>query len=326
MNTNTKYLGLDVSSPIVVGSSGLTNSVDNLLQMESAGAGAVVLKSIYEEQIIFDIKRSMNVVAPTSLYGKSYEYVAAHSSGDKLSRYFDFVADAKSKLQIPVIGSIDCYSFENWITYASRFQQAGCDGLELNIAVLPYETSTSAEDVDRLFNNVIQTLKKSVTIPISIKVSPYFTDMAKYMQQLSWTGVNSITLFNKPLNIDINIETQEIEHATTISHPDDLYNTLRWVAVLSKKLRCEVSASTGVHTAADVVKMLLAGAQTIQLSSVLYKNGIAYIKDIKDGLCQWMEAKGYNSIDDFRGKLAYAATGDAFMHLRTLCMEHLAEM
>ena len=326
MNTNTKYLGLDVSSPIVVGSSGLTNSVDNLLAMEAAGAGAVVLKSIYEEQIIFDIKRSMNVVAPTDQYGKSYEYIAANGSDDRLRRYFDFVAEAKSQLHIPVIGSIDCYSFENWITYASRFQEAGCDGLELNLAILPYETSTSAEDVDRLFNNVIQTLKKSVTIPISIKVSPYFTDMAKYMQQLSWTGVSSITLFNKPLNIDINIDSMSIEPAPTISHPDDLYNTLRWVAILSKKLRCEVSASTGVHTAADVVKMLLAGAQTVQVSSALYKNGIDYIKDLSEGLGQWMNAKGFASIDDFRGLLAFTSNGEAFMQLRTHCMKYLADL
>ena len=265
MNTHTKYLGLDIESPIIAGSCGLTNDIEHLKQLEAAGAGAVIIKSVFEEQIIFDIKRNLSMMAPTDNYGMSYEYVASHVADDSLGKYFDLIREAKRQLHIPVIGSINCYSFENWMTYTQRFQEAGCDALELNMAILPYETTLSYEDVDRLFSDIINTLKKSVSIPVSIKVSQNFTDMANFMQRLSWMGINGITMFNKPLNVDIDVNTMQLHHAPSLSSPDELYNTLRWVAILCKKLRCDISASTGVHTADDVVKMLLAGAGTVQV-------------------------------------------------------------
>src|SRR5574344_1765349 len=326
MNTKTKYLGLDIDSPIIAGSCGLTSNIEDLVKLEAAGAGAIVLKSIFEEQIIFDIKRNMTVVAPTDQYGVSYEYIAAHVADDSLEKHFSLIREAKKRLHIPIIGSINCFSFENWITYAKRFEDAGCDALELNISILPYETSTSSDDVDRLFQNIIITLKKSVTIPISIKVSTYFTDMAKYMQQLSWSGIAGITMFNKSLNIDIDIKNQTLGHAPSLSSPEDIYNTLRWVAILSKKLRCEISASTGVSTADDVVKMLLVGAQTVQVVSCLYRNGVNYMKTLNDGLQKWMTESGYNNIDQFRGKLAVKSNEDASMFLRTQFMKYFAEI
>ena len=181
MDTRTKFLGLDVESPIIAGSCGLTNDIDNLVKLQDAGAGAVIIKSVFEEQIIFDIKRNLSMMAPTDNYGMSYEYIAAHVSDDSLGRHFDLIKEAKKRLHIPVIGSINCYSFENWMTYTQRFQDAGCDALELNMAILPYETTLSCEDVDRLFSDIINTLRKSVTIPISVKVSHNFTDMANFM-------------------------------------------------------------------------------------------------------------------------------------------------
>ena len=227
MDTKTKYLGLEINSPIIAGSCGLTNDIDNLMRIEDAGAGAVILKSVFEEQIIYDIKRSLSVVAPTDNYGMSYEYIASHVADDSLGKHFELIAEAKRRLSIPVVGSINCYSFENWMTYTKRFQDAGCDALELNMAILPYETETSAEDVERLFSDVITTLKKSVDIPVSVKVSNNFTDMANFMQRLSWMGLGGITMFNKPLNVDIDIDTMQLKHAPSLSTPEEVYNTLR---------------------------------------------------------------------------------------------------
>ena len=326
MDTKTQYLGLELKSPIVVGSCGLTSDVEKMVQMEQAGAGAVVLKSVFEEQIIYDIKRNTHIVAPTDNYGDSYEYIAAHVADDSLEKHFNMIREAKRRLTIPVIGSINCFSYENWVTYARQFQDAGCDALELNMAILPYETSLSADDVERTFTQIINTLRKAVSIPISIKVGTYFTDMAKSMQQLSWMGIQGVTMFNKSVEVDIDIENETLKNASYLSNHEQMYNTLRWVAILSRKMRCDISASTGVYTSDDVVKMLLAGANSVQVVSCLYRNGIDTLKELNEGLKVWMEKKGYDSIAKFRGKLAVPPADKASVAMRTQFMKYFAEI
>ena len=326
MDTSTKYLGLDLKSPIIVGSCGLTTDIDKLVAMEQAGAGAVVMKSVFEEQIIHDIKRNTHMVAPTDNYGVSYEYIAQHVADDSMGRHFAIIREAKRRLTIPVIGSINCYSYENWLTYAVKFQEAGCDALELNMAILPYETSLSADDVERTFSQVITTLRKSISIPISIKIGTYFTDMARQLQQLSWMGIQGVTMFNKSVQVDIDTDKMELRNASYLSSPGDMYNTLRWVAIMGKKMRCNISASTGVYTADDVVKMLLAGASSVQVVSCLYKNGVGYLRELNDGLRNWMEAKGFDNIQQFRGRLAVAPTDKISVAMRTQFMKYFAEI
>lgn len=326
MDTSTKYLGLDLKSPIIAGSCGLTADVDKMVEMEQAGAGAVIVKSVFEEQIIYDIKKNTHVVAPTDNYGDSYEYIAAHVADDSLNKHFQMIREAKKRLTIPVIGSINCFSYENWLTYAIKFQEAGCDALELNMAILPYEISLSADDVERTFTQIINTLRKSISIPISIKVGTYFTDMAKQMQQLSWMGIQGITMFNKSVQVDVDIENMTLTNASFLSNPDELHNTLRWVAILSKKMRCDLSASTGVYKSDDVVKLLLAGANTVQVVSCLYKNGIGTLRELNEGLKGWMERKGFENINQFRGKLAVQPNDKASVALRTQFMKYFAEI
>lgn len=326
MNTNVKYLGLDLKSPIIAGSSGLTFSVDNLRKLERAGAGAVVLKSVFEEQIIYDIKRNTHMFAPVGNYGESYEYIAQHVAADSLSKYFTLVRDAKEHLSIPVIGSINCFSHENWITYAKQFQEAGCDALELHMAIMPLETSLSADDVERTFSDIIQSLRKFITIPVSVKMGPYFTDLAKYLQQLSWMGIQGITLFNRAVQMDIDTQNMQYVCAEPFSYPGELYNTIRWTAVVSNKLRCDLSATTGVNSADDVVKLLLAGATTVQVASCLYRNGIEYMRDLNEGLQQWMKSHGFDSIDQFRGKLAMKSSDKPTMIQRTQFMNYFSDI
>ena len=326
MNTETKYLGLELKSPIMVGSCGLTADVDKMMEMEQAGAGAVVVKSVFEEQIIHDIKRNTHMVAPTDSYGYSYEYIAQHVADDSLERHFSMIREAKRRLTIPVIGSINCFSYENWLTYAKKFEDAGCDALELNMAILPYETSLSADDVERTFSQVINTLRKSIDIPISIKVGTYFTDMAKQMQQLSWMGIQGVTMFNKSVQVNIDTEREVLQNASFLSTHEEMNNTLRWVALLSKKMRCDLSASTGVYSADDVVKMLLAGANSVQVVSCLYKNGIGVLRELNEGLRAWMERKGYDNIAAFRGKLAVMPAEKASVAMRTQFMKYFAEI
>ena len=326
MDTRTKYLGLELKSPIVVGSCGLTADIDKLVMMEAAGAGAVVLKSVFEEQIIHDIKRNTHMVAPTDNYGDSYEYIAQHVADDSMGRHFSLIAEAKKKLSIPVIGSINCYSYENWLTYASKFQDAGCDALELNMAILPYETTLSSDDVERTFNQIVSTIRKSISIPISIKVGTYFTDMARQLQQLSWMGIQGVTMFNKSVQVDIDTESLTMKNASYLSRPDEMYNTLRWVAIMGKRMRCDIAASTGIYTGDDVVKMILAGATTVHVVSCLYKNGVDYLRDLNDGLVSWMQRKGYSNLQQFRGKLAVGISDKASVAMRTQFMKYFAEI
>ena len=326
MDTTTNYLGLELRNPVIVGSCGLTSTVEGLLQAEEYGAGAVIVKSVFEEQIIYDIKRNTSFMAPTDNYGVSYEYIAQHVAEDSLEKHFSVIREAKKKMHIPIVGSINCYSFENWITYAKRFEEAGCDAMELNMAILPYETMMGCDDVDRLFSDIITSIKKFVSIPISVKVSNNFTNMEQFMQQLSWTSIGGITLFNKPLNIDIDIDNVKTVMAPKLSNPDDIYNTLRWVALLSKKVRCPLAASTGVFTADDVVKMLLAGASTVQVVSCLYKNGLSYLKELTSGLSDWMSKHGYNSVNEFRGMLAVGPSEESSLFFRSQFMKHFAEI
>ncbi|MBQ2539177.1 MAG: dihydroorotate dehydrogenase-like protein [Bacteroidales bacterium] len=326
MNTKVKYLGLELKSPIIAASSGLTASVDNLVKLERAGAGAVILKSIFEEQIIYDIKRNTHVFAPVGNYGASYEYIAQHVADNSMAKHFELIRLAKENLSIPVIGSINCFSHENWITYAKQFQDKGCDALEFNMAIMPFDASLSADDVERTFSDIIQSVRKTVTIPISIKVSTYFTDLAKFMQKLSWSGIQGITMFNKALQLDIDTEAEAVCNAHSLTDPTELYNTIRWTAILSNKLRCDLSATTGVSDANDVVKLLLAGATTVQVASCLYRNGVGYMADLNKGLQDWMKGKGYEDINQFRGKLALKSNDKASMLMRTQFMNYFAEI
>mgnify|MGYP002624678733 CR=1 FL=1 len=326
MNTTIKYLGLDLKSPIIVGSCGLTSDVEKMVQMEQAGAGAVVLKSVFEEQIIYDIKRNTSIVPSESNYGGSYEYIASHVADDSLEKHFSMVREAKRRLSIPVIGSINCFSYESWLSYASKFQEAGCDAIELNMAILPYETTLSSDDVERTYSQIINALRRSVSIPISIKVGTYFTDMAKQMQQLSWMGIQGVTMFNKNVQVDIDTETETLKNASWLTPEGEVYNTLRWIALLSRKMRCDISASTGVSSADDVIKMLLAGANSVQVVSCLYRNGVDYLRTLTEGLHRWMEHKGYESIDSFRGKLSVPPAEKASVAMRTQFMKHFAEI
>ena len=326
MNTKVKYLGLELKSPIIAASSGMTSNIDNLVKLERAGAGAVILKSIFEEQIIYDIKRNTHVFAPVGNYGASYEYIAQHVADNSVSKHFELIRLAKENLSIPIIGSINCFSHENWITYAKQFQEAGCDALEFNMAIMPFDASLSADDVERTFSDIIQSVRKTVSIPISVKVSTYFTDLAKFMQQLSWSGIQGITMFNKALQLDIDTETETVCNADSLTAPSELYNTIRWTAILSNKLRCDLSASTGVTDGRDVVKLILAGANTVQVASCLYRNGLGYMSDLNKGLQDWMKQKGYEDISQFRGKLALKSNDKAAMLMRTQFMNYFAEI
>ncbi len=319
-NLTTHYLGLELKNPIVVSSCELTNSVEHIQQMEKAGAGAVVLKSIFEEQIIFETDRFIDS-ADASLSGmkkglqdilnnREYDYIEAmeymtnFAKEHTLKEYLDFIELLKKSVKIPIIASINCVSAYDWSFFAKRIQQAGADAIELNIFILPSDVTKVSADYDEMYKKIIADVKKFVSIPIALKLSYYSSSLVNKFIGLSQTGIAGLVLFNKPYNPDIDIEKVEISNGKILSSEHDYLRSLRWTAILSGRVDCDLAASTGVHNYETVVKLLLAGSNAVQIASVLYEKGIDEITHMLNGLNQWMDAHQYKTISEFRGKLS----------------------
>ncbi len=304
MDLSVKYMGLDLKSPLIIGSSGLTNSVEKIKELESFGAGAVVLKSLFEEQILFeaDAAGKQNEFD----YPEALDYIKSYAKDDSINSYLKLIEDCKKETQIPIIASVNCVTEGEWLNFAKRVEKAGADALELNVSLLPTDIEKSSQENEKLYFDVIEQVKAVVNIPIALKMSHYSSGLANLIRTLSWTKkVDAFVLFNRYYNPDIDINSMKITSSGVFSSPADIAASLRWVAVLSDKIRTDISASTGVHSGTDIVKQLLAGADTVQVVSAIYKHGPEYIKTMMDELTEWMTKKNFNSIEDYRGELSY---------------------
>lgn len=321
----TNYMGINLKNPLIVGSSGLTNSVDSIVEIERSGAGAVVLKSLFEEQIRYEISKALTSDDESySYYPEAVDYISNYSKDHKIRGYLDMIRDTKNAVEIPVIASINCISASEWITFARKIQDAGADALELNVFVLPSDPNHSAEDNEKVYFNLVDAVLKQVSIPVSLKISWYFSGLARFARQLSWTGIKGLVLFNRFFSPDIDIDKMKVISSHVFSSPEELSVSLRWVAMLSDILHCDISASTGVHDGKALIKQLLAGATTVQVTSVLYKEGFKRITEMLKELENWMLKKNYNAIDDFRGKLSYKSSENPAAYERMQFMKHFA--
>ena len=319
-NLTTHYLGLELRNPIIVSSCELTDSLENVKQMEEAGAGAVVLKSIFEEQIVFEsdsfIDSTDTLLGPMKkglqdiLLNRSYDYIEAmdymtnFAKEHTLNEYLNFIKLLKANVKIPIIASINCVSAYDWSFFSKRIQEAGADAIELNIFILPSDVSKSAADYDEMYKKIIADVKQYVSIPISLKLSYYSSSLVKTFIDLSKMGIAGMVLFNKPYNPDINIDLVEVATGKIFSSSNDYARSLRWTALLSGRVDCDLAASTGVKSSETVVKMLLAGSTAVQVASVLYEKGIEEISNLVTGLNDWMDVHSFKTIDEFRGKLS----------------------
>ena len=303
MDTAVSYLGLKLKNPIVVGSSTFTGTVDGIKRCAEAGAGAVVLKSIFEEQILADIKKEEGY---TDLYMSNPDadvYMKTFLRGNEISIYEKLIREAKETVDIPIIASINCADKGEWISFAKEFENAGADALELNIAVSPFNREITSKDIEDEVVAIFSEVKKNVRIPVSVKLGNHFTNIGNLAFRLSMAGAAGLVLFNRYYNPTIDIETMKVVSGTALSVEEENSDTLRWIKILSSDgISCELSASTGVHTSEDVVRQLLAGAATVQVCSTLYKNGVGYISELVNGLEAWMKKHNFNSIDEFKGK------------------------
>jgi dihydroorotate dehydrogenase (fumarate) len=327
MNINAKFMGLNIKSPIIVGSCGLTAEIETLKQMDNAGAGAVVLKSVFEEQIL---QQANNNLRNADYYGfpEAYDYIKENSQSHAIEKYLNLLRQAKQNLSIPVIASINCISNSEWLNFATKLEAEGADGIELNMFVLPSDTDLTTEDVERFYEDTIHIIKRAVAIPISIKISTYFTSLARFVQKLSWLGISNLNIFNRFCLTDIDIETLTTKPAHIKTSQDEIYDTIRWCAILSsvKNHKCSLTAGGGVHHEEDVIKLLLAGADTIQTVSAIYLQGVDFIQKSNERLATWMQEKNYSALSDFKGMLAIDKEQQASSFHRVQFMKYFADI
>ena len=318
---STKYLGLDLKNPLIVGSCGFTGAIGKIEELAANQAGAVVLKSLFEEQILAEF--SANLESYTADYPGATDYIREYTRGTEVDGYLKLIAEAKSRVDIPVIASINCVSGKEWVSFAKSVEQQGADAIEINVSLLPSDPRMQSKDYEGRYFEIINAVVEQVSIPVSLKMSHYSAALANLIQKLSWNeGLAGFVLFNRYYMPDFDIDKMVVKSADILSTPAEGCLPLRWIALLSGRIDKDLAASTGVHDSEGVVKQLLAGAAAVQLVSTIYKNGAKVIPTILTGLAQWMDEHSFTSLDQFRGKLSYDQTEDPAIFERTQFMRY----
>ncbi len=309
MDLTTTYMGLTLTSPVIAGASKITGSVDGVRQCAEAGAGAVVLKSIFEEQILIDAEQAA-ADGGEFVHAEAAEYLRSYGRESAVGEYLDLIAAARGEVSIPVIASVHCVSAGGWTEFARRAERAGAAGLELNVYLLPSDIGRDGRAMEQAVFDIATTVKRQVSIPVALKVGSTFSAMAHTLLQLSQCGVDGLVLFNRFYQPDVDIEAVRFVPARYLSRPEEIALPLRWVGLLSDQAGCSLAASTGVHDAAGLVKMLLVGADAVQVASTLYLHGVERIAEMNDGLRDWMARHDLASLDAVRGRLGADRTGN----------------
>ena len=303
MDLKTHYMGLELKNPIIVSSSKLTGTIDNIQKCADQGAGAIVLKSLFEEQLLADADKLMDRDDKYFWYPEAVDYMNEHSRDYGVKEYLALIEEAKNHTAVPIIASINCTTPDEWPKFASILENAGTDGIELNIAIIPLIGNISSIEIEDTYVEIIKEVKRYSKLPLSVKFGPLFTNPVNIIQRMDEAGADALVIFNRFYRPDINIHNESIVHSNILSGPEEMTQSLRWVSLLSDKVNCAVAANTGIHDAEGVIKQLLAGADATQICSTLYNNGISYIDTILHELKEWMAEHNYNSISDFKGKI-----------------------
>lgn len=320
----TSYLGLKLKNPLVAASSGLTNSLEKIKDLADAGIGAIVLKSVFEEQINHDITRLLHHQDNTS-YPEAEDYIRNYTRDNTVTKHLELVKQAKAAVDIPIIASINCISSAEWTSFAKEFEAAGADALELNIFYLPTDRHEKPGAVEQLYFDVLAKVKKEVSIPVAVKFGVHHSNIIAMADQLKACGAAGIVMFNRFYEPDINLETLELTASEVFSSPADVRRSLRWVGIVSSSVpQLDIAASTGIHDGNAVIKQLLAGAQVTQLCSTLYVNGIEVVRTMLGDLTDFMNKWNFKEIDDFRGRLSYKNIPDPLLYERSQFMKYFS--
>jgi dihydroorotate dehydrogenase (fumarate) len=321
INLATNYLGLTLKSPLIVSSSGLTNSINKIRKFEELGAGAVVLKSLFEEQINYEA----GILVENRLSSEAHDYITGYSKTNALEEYLKLIEEAKKEVKMPIIASINCMSASEWVSFAKNIENAGADALELNVFFVASDIERTSEKYEKLYNDLIVNVKSVTSIPLSVKIGYHFTNLVGMVNNLYVRGAKGVVLFNRFYEPDIDIENLKLASSGVFSSPADIRQSLRWVGIISDRVvKIDVAASTGIHDGKAAIKQILAGAKAVQVCSVLYKKGEEQVKVITDEMAAWMARKSFKTIEEFRGKLNYHNIPDPSVYERSQFMKYFS--
>ena len=322
VDLSTEYLGLKLKNPLIAGSSGLSATAKGVREYEENGAAAVVLKSIFEEEIMYEYEDILREASQEGVNLDQFDYYDFELKSGKIKKYTDLIGECKKSVSIPVIASINCVYSHEWTSFAKQLEEAGADALELNMFFLPSEFDRTTEEKEKAYFQIIEKVQKEVRIPIALKISYYFSNLGPMIQNLSNTGIAGLVLFNRFYSPDFDIEKLEVVSSNVFSNPSDVTISLRWIGIMAERVNCDLAASTGVHDGAALIKQILAGANAVQVVSALYKHGKGHIATMLETLEEWMKKKGFNSLSDFRGKLSQAKSSNPAVYERVQFMKY----
>jgi len=321
INLETTFAGLKLKNPLIAGSSGLTNSVKKIRELEEAGIGAIVLKSLFEEQI----ENHSGKLSQLSDYPEAADYINTYIEMNHVEKYLDLIRTAKEVCSVPIVASINCYKSARWVDFAKTIQDAGADALELNLFVLNAGEFHDSY-LEDTYVNVVRELKKTIRIPLVIKMAKNISNLPGLVGKLKALGADGVVLFNRFYQLDIDIKEMEITSGPVFSNPSDFSDTLRWTAIVSGRVPdFDVACSYGVHTWEDVIKGILAGAGGIQLCSVIYEQGPEAIGEMLTLMEEWMQQNNYERIESFKGKLNYANISSPALYERVQFMKYFSD-
>ncbi len=312
---SVQYLGLKLKNPIIVSSSTLVQSLQGVQEAEEAGAGAIVLRSLFEELIRDEAEK--NDKGMYSEHPEEYDYILSELNlqyGPK--NYLDLIKKVKAGVKIPVIASINCTTPKWWIEYAKQIEAVGADAIELNLSLMPTDPGKTSLDIEQEFLAVIRTAREKIRLPLAVKIGPYFTSLSRFANQICGTGIEALVLFNRFYQFDIDTKKKRTVGANWYSHPSEMSLALRWISILYRHVNCQLAATTGIHDAQAVIKQILAGATVVEIASTIYINGFPVVGKMLEGLSDWMDKNGYENLPDFRGNLSLSKKKDPEMYER----------
>jgi dihydroorotate dehydrogenase (fumarate) len=304
MDLTTKFMGLNLKNPIIAGSSGLTANLSGILELEHNGVAAIVLKSLFEEQIMFNYKAKLREVNLGVHYPEAHDYINHHTKKKAVDDYLELIVNCKKVLSVPLIASINCVTPYEWPSFAGQIELAGADALELNMFFIPADPQRMSASIEETYLGILHEVMKKVSIPVCVKVSPYFSGLSNSLLRFSFTGIKGMVLFNRFFSPDIDIEELKVISGPNYSNPDEIYLPMRWLAMLSDRIYCDLAASSGIHDGEGLVKVLLAGAKAAEIASVFYIKGLGEIGTMLKFLEEYLKRHKYSSVSEIIGKMS----------------------
>lgn len=320
MNLKTTYLGLDLDNPIIIGSSPFTMDLSRIEKMHNAGAGAVVLKSVFEEQVASEA----SFLQRYNDFSSAADYLKNYLEQGYLDSHLKLIEGTKRAVPIPVIASINCAMSDTWLDYARSIEQAGADALELNIFILPTDSEQKGEEIEKRYLAIAESVTAKLRIPVSVKLGIRFTNVLNICRELYYRRVKGVVMFNRFFEPDVNVDNMELVASDSLSERSELRNNLRTIGLCSPQLpKLDISVSSGVHKGEDVVKSLLMGARAVQICTALYRSGEGVIGEMNGFLGEWMERRGFSSIDEVRGLMSHKRLADEEVYERVQYMKFM---